>query len=579
MKTPKTKFDYSQKFTSGQNKKLKNKYFQHRKRLEKHIEQKIDKNKIIQRKRKRLKKEEKKLNRLEKKNKLLVKPENFLIKSAFFTQNVIDKIDEQKEEDKSVGFRAVSLNASAARTSLLNKQKLRKARIDLKKKELLKDKIKVNKINKKIQNKVINKAYKKDLQYRYKQLHKDVNFSQSSKTKQFFKKQLKKHRLKQEYGLSRSTKLKENVKNALKKAKNYSEKLVKVLIKNLILWIFTFLIVIILLQSMVNTISNIFTGTVHQTMSSSYLASEEMLQEIDNEYSSYEKELSDELSSVKENNPGYDEYIINASDIGHNIHSILAYITTKYGNVEELATVQEDLKALFNEVYTINYEEEIEIRYREESGTDKDGKATKELVPYEYKKLIVTLTKKSLETIILDKFKDNVDYLSHYSILVLSSGNMENVFGKSSDLDNSEIVKNPKFENPGIVYDDEKVAKLFDEAEKHIGKKYIFGANGPNNFDCSSFVCWSFSKSNFKNMPRTTAYQIFTNYCTKIDKSQAKAGDLIFFGGTYNSHSPISHVGIYAGNGIMLHAGNPIQYTSIETSYWQSKFYCFGRIK
>ena len=152
---------------------------------------------------------------------------------------------------------------------------------------------------------------------------------------------------------------------------------------------------------------------------------------------------------------------------------------------------------------------------------------------------------------------------------------MEDVFGSGSNP--GEVVANMDFGNPGIAFSDTTVEQLFNEAEKHIGKRYVFGASGPANFDCSGFVCWAYTKSGVANMPRTTAWGIFKDYCTPIAPSEAKAGDIIFFGGTYNSGSPISHVGIYAGDGMMLHAGDPIQYTSINSNYWQSHFYSFGR--
>lgn len=132
--------------------------------------------------------------------------------------------------------------------------------------------------------------------------------------------------------------------------------------------------------------------------------------------------------------------------------------------------------------------------------------------------------------------------------------------------------------NPGIPYDDESVRALFKEADKHLGKRYVFGANGPNTFDCSSFVSWVFRNSGIYNIPRTTAQGIF-NQSTPVSPSEAKAGDIIFFTGTYNAGVPVSHVGIYAGNGMMVHAGDPVQYTNIETNYWRNHLYSFGRLR
>ena len=132
-------------------------------------------------------------------------------------------------------------------------------------------------------------------------------------------------------------------------------------------------------------------------------------------------------------------------------------------------------------------------------------------------------------------------------------------------------------ENPGASMGDGSLAALIAEAEKHLGKPYVYGANGPNAFDCSSFVCWVYTHSGVYNMPRTTAQGIF-NQTTPISPSEAQPGDIIFFTGTYSTPSAVSHVGIYVGNGMMIHAGSPIQYTSINTPYWQNHFYSFGRV-
>ena len=131
----------------------------------------------------------------------------------------------------------------------------------------------------------------------------------------------------------------------------------------------------------------------------------------------------------------------------------------------------------------------------------------------------------------------------------------------------------------GYEYDDETIQQLFNEAEKHIGKPYVYGANGPDAFDCSSFACWAYTQSSVAYMPRTTAHNMYTQYCNPISEEEAKAGDLIFFEGTYASSQTISHVGIYAGDGLMLHAGNPIAYENINQQYWQDHFYAFGRPK
>lgn len=131
---------------------------------------------------------------------------------------------------------------------------------------------------------------------------------------------------------------------------------------------------------------------------------------------------------------------------------------------------------------------------------------------------------------------------------------------------------------PPDAYDDASVQALMEEAAKYLGFPYVWGGSNPStSFDCSGFVCWVFTNSGVHNLPRTTAQGIY-DQCTPVSASDAKAGDIIFFTGTYNSAGAVSHVGIYCGNGTMIHCGDPISYASINSSYWQSHFYSFGRL-
>ena len=131
---------------------------------------------------------------------------------------------------------------------------------------------------------------------------------------------------------------------------------------------------------------------------------------------------------------------------------------------------------------------------------------------------------------------------------------------------------------PPDSYDDATVQALMEEAAKYLGYPYVYGGSSPStSFDCSGFVCWVFTQSGVHDLPRATAQGIY-DQCTPVPAADAKAGDIIFFTGTYNSGSAVSHVGIYCGNGVMIHCGNPINYSSINNSYWQSHFYAFGRL-
>lgn len=373
--------------------------------------------------------------------------------------------------------------------------------------------------------------------------------------------------------------LKESVKELTISAKNFIARKSKTAF-------LVFLAVIIIGMFFINfggTSMFLMMNTASSTLSTSYLSDQGVLSDLNQVFTSMEQELQDELSSLEDYYPGYDEYIVNKDgEIYHNTHELLAYITSRYGAIEKASDVKSALDELFKTMYQVTYQTEVEIRYRAEKKTiineNGEEETVQEQVPYEYKKLMVNLKTRSMDSVVREIFAGYPDNIIHYEALIANQGNMGDYFGSGAG-DLSEIIINPDFGNPGIAFDDATTKKLFNEAEKHIGKRYVFGANGPSNFDCSSFVCWSFTHSGVRNMPRTTAYRIFTDYCNPVSPSEARAGDIIFFHGTYNSGTPISHVGIYAGNGMMIHAGDPIQYTSINTNYWKNHFYSFGRLR
>ena len=408
------------------------------------------------------------------------------------------------------------------------------------------------------------------------------------KTKEYkqanaFKKFQKKKQMKSAIGKRNKSRLRDRIKESLIGTLKSSKEMLIRKAKGLMMIVIG---LIILGTFIIQFAGTSMTGMINSTsgvLTTTYLSDQNVLSEINQQFSGLEEGLQDEISSVEENYPGYDEYLIEKEgEIGHNTHELLSYITSRCGEIKDSKEVQSIIHDLFTKMYDLSYREEIEIRYRTvtETYTDEDGNEHTESheEAYEYKKLIVTLKKREMDSIVREIFAEYPDNVLHYEALLASKGNMETVFG-SGNGNLSEIVDNPDFSNPGIAFDDVTVKALFNEAEKHIGKRYVFGANGPNNFDCSSFVCWSFTHSGVKNMPRTTAWGIYKTYCNPVSPSEAKAGDIIFFKNTYNSGSPISHVGIYAGNGMMIHAGDPIRFVSINTPYWREHFYGFGRVR
>lgn len=519
-----------------------------------------DQNKFIEDKLKvkdKLQKDEEKISKLHskkaKKEKDLVKDnkkvkkgglENPLILASAMASNYLYS---GKEDNAGIG---ASYKVSRS-TELIGKNIRRNRR-----KKALKTQRKLEKLDNKIHKKESRLLFEKD----FEELKKSRAYQNTNKLNRFFmkKKFQKDFRKKQEVSL----------KNRIKKSiTNMSKKTAEVLknkgYKNIFI-VLCILGLFFMLFKEISNIGSITSGITSNVMATSYLSKKEVLSDINNEFSSYEYALQDEIDSIKENYPNYDEYHIKGDPVGHDVHELFSYLTARYGEIKSTDEIKKELKKLFNQMYKKEYTSKTITKY------DKDGN------PYTYKILTLTITKKSIDKIAKEEFANYETNMAHYLSLLENQGNMGDYFGSSYG-DLGDIVDNPNFGNPGIEFDDVAVRRLFGEAEKHIGKRYVFGASGPRNFDCSGFVCWSFTKSGVKNMPRTTAWRIYTDYCNPVSPSQAKPGDIIFFKGTYNSGTPISHVGIYAGNGMMIHAGDPIQYANINTRYWKEHFYAFGR--
>ncbi len=232
---------------------------------------------------------------------------------------------------------------------------------------------------------------------------------------------------------------------------------------------------------------------------------------------------------------------------------------------------------MFEKQYTLTLREEIQTRYRTETTTDPDtGETTTEEIPYDYYILHVTLTNKNIETLAGELLTPEQKEM--FDIYMETKGNKPDVFGEDYAAGTPGGGEYTDYEIPPEALSDERFAAMIAEAEKYLGYPYVWGGSSPStSFDCSGFVCWVINQSGAGSVGRTTAQGIF-NYTTPIAPSEAKPGDIIFFTGTYDSGSAVSHVGIYAGNGMMIHCGNPISYASVNTPYWQSHFYAYGRL-
>ena len=346
--------------------------------------------------------------------------------------------------------------------------------------------------------------------------------------------------------------------------------------------IFAFLLMMI--SGMFSSCSAILEGGSVSVLGTSFTAEDEDIIGANDDYRTLEEELQRQLDRIEIDHPGYDEYRYQLDEINHNPYELTAYLTVSFEDFTR-AEVQSALQELFQRQYTLTLREEVEVRTRIETHTHtstdpETGETTEEEyeveVEYNYYILYVTLINHSLGSAI-EEGELTADQKERYEILLQTKGNRPYLFG--DDIYANSSGEYLDYDIPGEALTDEKFANMIREAEKYLGMPYVWGGSSPSTgFDCSGFVCWVINNSgNGWNVGRTTANGLM-NCCDVIPLSEAEPGDLIFFQGTYDT-AGASHVGIYVGDGMMIHTGNPTSYASIETSYWQSHYYCCGRIR
>lgn len=339
-------------------------------------------------------------------------------------------------------------------------------------------------------------------------------------------------------------------------------------------------LMVLVISGMVSSCSMMMNSMGNTILGTSFTAEDEDLQGADADYEVLETALRNRIDNIESEYPGYDEYRYNLAEIGHNPYELAALLTVEFENYTR-SQVQAELQRIFGEQYELTIEEEVEIRTRivdssytdPETGETVDDSYEEE---YEYYILNVTLTNTGIGVVARGSGLTD-DQLERYDVLMETRGNRDDLFGDVNfAVPGSEYLD---YDIPGEALTDEKFRRMITEAEKYLGYPYVWGGSSPStSFDCSGFVSWVINHSgNGWNVGRSTANGLM-GYCDIIRKSEARPGDLIFFQGTYNT-SGASHVGIYVGDGMMIHCGNPISYASIETSYWQQHYYCMGRIR
>ena len=348
-------------------------------------------------------------------------------------------------------------------------------------------------------------------------------------------------------------------------------------------------LLVLVIAGSVSSCSVLINGGGNVVLGTSYTAEDEDLKGVETDYTKLEDKLRKQIDRIETDHPGYDEYRYNLAEIGHNPYELASLLTVEFENYTR-SQVQARLQSIFEAQYELKLEEKVEIRTRKETRvgyrynpiTGTGHTYTYQVtVQYEYKILNVTLLNRGVDYVARNSGLTD-DQLQRYEVTLECRGNRDDLFagiafatpdgaGSSGEYQDYDI--------PGEALTDEKFRKMITEAEKYLGYPYVWGGSSPStSFDCSGFVSWVINHcGNGWNVGRQTANGLMGK-CDIIPKSEAKPGDLIFFQKTYNT-SGASHVGIYVGNGMMIHCGNPISYASTETNYWRQHYYCMGRIR
>lgn len=430
-------------------------------------------------------------------------------------------------------------------------------------------------------------AFKANADFQYqKALHDNPQLAASNPVSRFWQKQ----QIKRQYakavrtgGAKSARKVAENTRKAAKKTAEATKKTAAFVGRHWKAFLIAgcALLLFIMISAGVSSCSSLFSGGITSVISTSYVSEDADMLGAEADYAALEAELQSRIDNIERDHPGYDEYRYDLDDIEHDpyvLTSILTALHLEYTRAE----VQSTLAMLFERQYTLTLTEETEVRYRTErrTGTYTDAEGNTQTytytveVPYNYYILNVKLENFNLSH--LPVYIMTEEQLSMYAVYMSTLGNRPDLFPHSAYPNASTLREPTYYEIPPEALEDETFAAIIAEAEKYLGYPYIWGGSNPNtSFDCSGYVSWVINHSGW-NVGRLGA-QGLCNICTPVTGTQARPGDLIFFKGTYDTPG-VSHVGIYVGDGMMIHCGSPISYANINTTYWQKHFYAYGRL-
>ena len=338
--------------------------------------------------------------------------------------------------------------------------------------------------------------------------------------------------------------------------------------------------ILLMLAFLLNGLSScsvIMDGVGSGIAASTYPSQDADMLSAEAQYCAMEAELQHYLDTY-ESTHDYDEYHFDLDTIEHDPYVLISVITALHQGEWTLDEVQGTLQMLFDRQYILTEDVVVETRYRTETDTwtDADGNTHTDTyqVPYDY--YICTVTLENFNLSHVPVYIMSEEQLGMYATYMATLGNRPDLFPGSGYIGKYVEGSYTDYDIPPEALDDEVFAAIIKEAEKYLGYPYVWGGSSPStSFDCSGFVSWVINHSGW-DVGRLGA-QGLCNICTPVSSANVKPGDLVFFTGTYDTPG-VSHVGIYVGNNMMIHCGDPISYANLNSSYWQSHFYRYGRL-
>ena len=335
------------------------------------------------------------------------------------------------------------------------------------------------------------------------------------------------------------------------------------------------LLLLVGMQSCTSSLAAIGNGMAGSVAATTYPAQDADLLGAEAAYAGLEAELQAYLDGYEAAHD-YDEYHFDLDIIEHDPYVLLSILSTFHSEGWTLADVQADLQSLFDRQYILTESVAVEVRYRVETRTAEDGSTYTVQVPYNY--YICTVTLENFDLSHVPVYVMGEEQLSRYALYMAALGNRPDLFPGSAYIGRYDGPVT-RYEIPPEALEDEQFAAMIAEAEKYLGYPYVWGGSSPaTSFDCSGFVSWVINHSGW-DVGRLGA-KALCNLCTPVSPANARPGDLVFFINTYDAPDPSAptHCGIYVGNNMMIHCGNPISYANLNSSYWQKHFYCYGRL-